>query len=445
MRWIAAVVLCVALALRADIGLSQSLEPSIRAEAEELVREGRAEEAWRLLAPLERQHAGEVEFDLLLGVAALESGRANRATFIFERVLTANPAHVAARLEMARAYFALRDFERAEREFSFILESAPPPEIRALSEAYLATMRAPSAPARTGLTGYVEASLGRDSNVAAASAQSSVFIPGLGAEFVPDPLFQRRPDDFVALGAGFEYTHALRADLGLVVGADVLQRWHSDVDEFDVRSDQVQAALIHRRDERTQLQYSLQHQRYQLDNTPYREAQSLGGQWSRAFTRRSRIAAFALGHRLRYKRDDARASSSNLAIAGASLTQVLEEATATTATAGFYVGYDNAVAGRADGDRRILAASLHLQRLLRPGLEGYLRFSLLDSSYRTPNVDFGVVRGDQQRDAVLGLAWEFAGGWWLRPQLARTVNRSNLPLNEYSRTETSITLRRQFD
>lgn len=445
MRWIAAVVLCVALALRPGIGLPQPLEPALLAEAEELVREGRADEAWRLLAPLERQHAGRVDFDLLLGVAALESGRANRASFILERVLTVNPAHLGARLEMARAYFALRDFERAEREFSNILESAPPPEIRALSEAYLATMRASSKPARTGFTGYAEASLGRDSNVSAASAQASVFIPGLGAEFVLDPLFQRRADDFAAVGAGFEYAHALRGNLGLVAGADLVQRWHSDIDAFDARNAQLQAALIHRRDERTQLQYSFQHQRYELDSAPYREAQSLGAQWSRGFTRRTRLAASALGYRLRYRRDEAIASSSDLVIAGATLTQMLQEATATTAAAGFYAGYDNAVAGRADGDRRILALSLGVQRLLHARLEGYLRFSLLDSDYRARNADFDLVRRDQQREAALGLAWELGGGWWLRPQLARTANRSNLPLNDYSRTETSIALRRQFD
>jgi outer membrane protein len=445
MRWIAAVVLCVALAVRAGLALPQPLEPSLRAEAEELVREGRAEEAWRLLAPLERQHAGQIDFDLLLGVAALESGRANRATFILERVLTVNPAHLAARLEMARAYFALGDFERAEREFSFILEGAPPPEIRALSEAYLATMRKLSMPGRSGWSGYAEATLGRDTNVSAAAAQGSVFIPGLGSELALDPLFQRRPDDFAALGAGVEYAHALRADLGFHAGADLAQRRNSDVDEFDSRSAQVQAALVNRRDERTQLQYSLQYQHYELDNAPYREAGSLGVQWSRNVDRRTRFAASALGYRLRYRRDDAVASSSDVAIAGASLARVMHEATATTATAGFYAGYDNAVAGRADGDRRILALNLGLQPLLRPGVEGYLRFSLVDSDYRATNADFGFTRNDQQHEASLGLAWEFARAWWLRAQVARTVNRSNVPLNEYSRTETSVALRRQFD
>src|SRR5687768_16113255 len=133
MRWIAAVVLCVLLGVRAGLALPQALDHPALGEAEALVRAGKAEQAWALLAPLEREHAGRPDFDYLLGLAALESGRPNRATFVLERVITVNPGHLAARLEMARAYFALNDFERAEREFGFILQSAPPAEIRSLS------------------------------------------------------------------------------------------------------------------------------------------------------------------------------------------------------------------------------------------------------------------------------------------------------------------------
>src|SRR5262245_54346224 len=137
MRWIAAVTLCLALAARAGPSVGQQLDPAVLGQAEELVRSGEAEKAWALLAPLERQYAGRPDFDYLLGVAALESGRPNRATFVLERVLTVNPGHLAARLEMARAYFALHDFERAEREFDTVLAAAPPPEIATMSRLYL--------------------------------------------------------------------------------------------------------------------------------------------------------------------------------------------------------------------------------------------------------------------------------------------------------------------
>jgi tetratricopeptide (TPR) repeat protein len=445
MRWLAALLLCVSLGVPVHDCLAQALDTPVLGKADALLREGRAEEAWQLLSPLEREYAGRLDFDYLLGVAALESGRPNRATFVLERVLAVNPGHIAARLEMARAYFALGDFERAEREFDFILRSAPPEDIRGLSQTYLAAMRTRAKPERTRFTGYGELTVGRDTNVAAAAAQGSFFVPLLGTEFIPDPALRRRADNFVALGGGLEYAHPIRADLGAVAGADVAQRWHSQAEAFDARMVQIHGALVHRPDERDELQYSAQHNHYELDNARYREAQALGFQWSRALSRRTRVAGSVLGYRLRYIADEAAASSSNLYLAGASVTHVLEESSLTTAAGAIHAGHDDAVAGRADGDRRMVALSLALQRVLARRVEGYARLSVLRSDYVTQNPDFAVTRRDRQVDATIGFGWEFAAGWFLRTQVSRTSNGSNVPLNEYRRTETSLALRRVWD
>ena len=445
MHRIAAVTLCLLLALRAGVSLAQELDVDVLGRAEDLVRSGEAEQAWALLAPLERQFAGRPDFDYLLGVAALESGRPNRATFVLERVLTVNPGHLAARLEMARAYFALRDFERAEREFNFILSSAPPPEIATLSRLYLSKMREGSPARGAVLSGYAEVTLGRDSNVNAAVAQSSVFVPGLGTEVILDTSLQPRPDDFVALAAGLEYTHALSPNLGLIAGADLRQRGYSHADTFDARGADLQAALAHRFDERTGMQYSARYTLYDLDNARYRDTESLGAQWNRRLSLRTRIAFGGEGHRIRYRSAETQTSSSNLVAGSAGATHVLQPSTLTVATGSVYFGYDRAVADRADGDRRILGAALGLQRRLLDRAEVFLRLSLLESDYLSENPDFSVTRRDRQYDATLGVNWEFAAGWVLRPQVLYTSHGSNIPLNEYRRTETSITLRRAWD
>lgn len=446
MRWIAAVTLCLALAVRAGPSLAQeNLDVAVLARAEALVRSGEAEQAWALLAPLERQYAGWPEFDYALGVAALESGQPNRATFVFERVLTVNPGHLAARLEMARAYFALRDFERAEREFNAVLASTPPPEIATLSRLYLSRMREAQPARGTVLSGYAEITLGHDSNVNAAAAVSSVFVPGLGNELALDPSLQARPDDFTGLGAGLEYTHALSANVGFTANADLRQRWYVHADTFDSRAAEVQAALAHRINERSVLQYSARFSEYDLDNASYRDIGSLIAQWNRRLSLRTRIALGGEAHRIRYRTEETRSSSSDLYAASAGVTYLLQPATLTAATASLYFGDDRAVAGRADGDRRLYGASVGLQRRLMERTEVYVRLAVLDSDYQMPNADFGVTRRDRQYDAVLGLGWEFANGWVLRPQVLHTTHNSNIPLNEYRRTETSLTLRRVWD
>jgi tetratricopeptide (TPR) repeat protein len=445
MRWIAAVLLCLCALLSAGHCRAQAPDQRVLAEAQGLLRGGKAEQAWQLLFPLEQRHAGEPDFDYLLGIAALESGRPERATFVLERVIVANPGHMAARLENARAYFALRDFERAQREFELILRTAPPAETRALIQTYLARMRDPAQPEGARVSGYAEVAAGRDSNVSAAAAVNSVFIPGQATEFTPDPLFQRRPDRFWALAAGVEYADALRPGLDMTAGGDFQQRWHDSLDAFDSRVADLHVNLVQRLDERDRVEYVARYNNYELDNTRYREMGSLGSQWSRSLGPRTRIAASAQGLRIRYASESNQASDSDLLVGVLSTTHLLSGSSRTLAAAGVVLGNDNAVAGRADGDRRIYGMNFGAQRQLRARMQGYVRYSLLNSDYATQNADFGITRRDRQRDLSIGLAWEFASGWLLRPQITDIANRSNLPLNEYQRTEASITLRRVWD
>jgi hypothetical protein len=440
MRWIAALVLCTLAAARTGPALSQDLE-----KAEALIRAGKAEAAWAMLAPLEREYAGRADFDYLLGLAALESGRPNRATFVLERVITANPGHLAARLDMARAYFALRDLERAEREFRSILASDAPPEARALSQRYLDYIAGAKPSAPSGLSGYVEFALGRDTNVSAAAAQSAIFVPALGVELTPDPQFQRRPDDFALLGAGIEYAHALDAGLGIVGGADVRERRHGEASAFDSRLIDLQVLLNQRLDERNGMHYSVRYGDYRLDDQPYRDTLSAGAQWSRTLDARTRLALAGQGYRIRYRAAEAREGSSDLIAASVSASRLLQRSSETSAFGGLYAGYDNAVAGRADGDRRIFGASFGLQRRLASRVDGFARVSWIHSDYMKENADFVLMRRDRQLDAALGVGWEFAEGWILRAQVLRTDNDSNVPFNDHRRTESSLALQRIWD
>ncbi len=90
-------------------------------EAADLIENGKASKAFELLAPLESKLAGSVDFDYLLGIAALESGNPAVATLAFERLLLIRPEFAGARIDLGRAYFKMGSYTRSRIEFTTVL------------------------------------------------------------------------------------------------------------------------------------------------------------------------------------------------------------------------------------------------------------------------------------------------------------------------------------
>src|SRR5690625_1386085 len=67
-------------------------------KAQEWLQSGQPKTAYELLAPLEDELAGSIEFDLLFGQAALNADRPSVAAFAFERCLAIDPMHGLCRL-----------------------------------------------------------------------------------------------------------------------------------------------------------------------------------------------------------------------------------------------------------------------------------------------------------------------------------------------------------
>jgi hypothetical protein len=172
--------------------------------------------------------------------------------------------------------------------------------------------------------------------------------------------------------------------------------------------------------------------------------QSAAAEWSRAFGLRARVLGFVQAQRIRYVREDIASSSSDLLAIGAGGGRALDRAARTFFFGRVYIGNDNAVAGRADGDRHIRGATATLQRSVTSRMDAYASYSLLGSHYQDENPAFGTKRRDLNDEVALGAYWRFAEGWVLRPQVVRIHNRSNIALEDFKRTEVSLTLRRAW-
>ena len=313
---------------------------------------------------------------------------------------------------MARSYLALGDRERAQR--------------------YLDRTQPGSAGLAVGA--YVELTLGRDSNVNAAATPGGIFAAA--------PVPTRDGDGFSAVGAGASFSRALDDRQTLYGGADFRQRMHFELDRFDSRAADLHLALQRRLGGGDSLRLGLEHGEYDLDQAGFRRAQGASAQWTRTYDERARFSLFGQGLRIRYRDEAAQDESSDLLLAGARVSRQLDAAAGLQASASLYLGRDDARANRVDGDRSLAGLGGTLSRRFGGRLEASASLSYLHSDYRRENPAAGVRREDRYVAAELGLTWRMARGWWLRPQLSRTHNRSNLPLVEYGRTEASVSLRR---
>src|SRR5690349_2006462 len=133
--------------------------------------------AYKLLAPLQSQRAGDPDYDYLLGVAALDLGKNTEAVFALERVLAVRPDNAPARAQIARAYFALKETDTARREFENVKQQQVPPEVRQTIERYLDAIGRVQETEKFKARFFVEFALGWDSNVNSATRVDSVAVP----------------------------------------------------------------------------------------------------------------------------------------------------------------------------------------------------------------------------------------------------------------------------
>lgn len=106
-------IVCVVLSLLVFPILLSADELTDRAQ--QLIDENNFEEAFQILFAEIEDRAGTPDYDLLLGIAAMDSGHPTQAVFAFERVLAIEPDNSRARLELARAYFELGRMRHQEK------------------------------------------------------------------------------------------------------------------------------------------------------------------------------------------------------------------------------------------------------------------------------------------------------------------------------------------
>lgn len=434
---------CGAIALLLLAGALEVRADDLLERARALREAGKTEEAVELLLTLQTERAGDPAYDLLLGSSALELGRNTEAVFALERVLAVQPENVAARAHIARAYFNLKEFQAARREFETVRAQSISPETARAIDRYLGSIEQSDRGDTLQARFFIELAAGYDSNVNGATDLNRIAIPAFnGLEFSLDPGSREQDDAFFSFSLGTSVIAPLSARTSVVGGLSLHQRVNPDEADFDTGYLDGWLGMSFKRGRDTwsaigQLNTFLL---YDPDYSGgYRNAAGATLQWARDMTARAQFTAYLQYAALHYPNETERDADRYILGAGYAFAPRRGDASA-------YVGVYGGVERERDEDyaflgHRPLGIRVGGQTSLSERTWWFASVGYERRDYRGEDPSFQTTRRDNQYAASTGVHVLLANEWRLSPQLSYVRNTSNIELNEYDRWQAYVSLR----
>lgn len=430
---------------------SDSYEALMR-DADTLINSGKPGDAYTLLEPLEFEHSGEVRFDYLIGIAALDSGRPDKATFAFERVLAVNPDFAAARFDMARAYYQLGDLLRAKTEFVAALKQNPSAAARANIQKYLDAIESQKEGKRTRYSGYIEGTFGHDSNVNSSTNQPQVFIDIFSATATLDPTNVKVADNYYAVAAGGEIKHNLNAKWGLYAGGDLRKRGNNTQTQFDTLGLDVRAGIMFEA-KKNRVRVGVLSGQYDLNGSRNSNAAGFKGDWRHVFSPSNQLNVFAQTVQFRFVDLVMQPNDIDQQAIGLGWLHVLADGKSSL-YGSLHSGNEKDVSpiitmaspsgGRNDGAKRFRGFRVGGQAAINERTTLFASAGIQVGDYNKVNYYFLRQRNDRLHDLTMGANWHWNQQWTLRPQINYSSNNSNIAIYGYDRMDVSLTIRRDF-
>lgn len=449
--------------------LNDALSNLLR-EADALIKSGRQADAYRMLEPEEGDYSGETAYDYLLGIAALDSGKPDRATIAFERVLIVNPNFAGARLDLARAYFAMGSDDMAKNEFETVLAQNPPAPTAAVIKKHLDVIAERQLAKVQQVITYLETNFGHDSNITVATLDNIKGVAGiLGRSQAELIALQYRPTgsslqysgNYAGISGGVDFNRVVDEERGLSMhaGVDVKQRVYNGVSAMNNLTMDYRAGVgITSENNRYRLtgtfgQYRQSGFPQATPSNAYRDTAGLNVEWKHAFAASDQMGLSLGVSRPRYPADINRAQDTNQLALNASWLHLFEGEMNPLIFANFNRAVDKAlrpvnVVTGADMGRTTTGALIHFQFTPLPDTDFFFSGGLTqrrDDSpgARSPGLPDFFAR-DDTRNANFGFITRPWKQWSIKGTIAITSNRSNLSLYDYHRKDSSISLRKDF-
>jgi len=419
-----------------------SSNDAVLQQAADLIKSQEPKQAYELLEPLESDRAGDVDFDYLFGIAAVDSGHVTRGVFALERVLAIQPDNAQARAEIARAYFQLGENETAKMEFQNVLSAKPPEDAKDTINRFLSAIDKNLGLA-TRFGAFLDFGIGYDSNVNSATSSATVAVPLFGgAIFNLSNGAQELSSSFISLAAGASFSTPVSQQLSIFGSVNGSKKLNWSEEQFDTDSLDFNLGGQYKQGLNA---YSLafQDSSYYVDTQRFRHAYGLSGQWQRTIDENNQFSTFAQATRLTYPGQEIR--DVNRYVIGAGWGHAFGGDKAPVLFLSAYAGTED----ERHSNVPFFGNDLYGMRAggqftLNPRTVVYGSASYEYRDYGGSDPLFLKSREDDQYDIAVGLRYLPGYNWTIRPQISYTRNDSNILINEYDRTVISINFRHDF-
>ncbi len=449
-------------------------------QAQLLVQTGKFADAYVLLQPLEFELSGDVAFDYLLGISAVNAGKPDRATLALERVEAVSPEYGDVRLWLGIAYFQSGDMARSKKSLTGLLrQSKLAAQSKNTANQYLAVIKkqddARELEERKArqpyLVGMVEFGLGNDSNITTQPPNDypSAYLISTGMNYTQTPP-SGISDKFAQLNGNVEarVPFAGAGTYGFVA-FDSTNRSYNAHAMMNSHTNLVKGGV--------NLVSGKHTYRIDISKRDYRQLGTGASQGLTSDNAQNSItgdARFTLGDRdylafnLQYSTPRfaalaLAAQDTNQTVLGTNYTHIFPQKGSPMIYVAFNHTRDRATSEQGvnvyDNDVLQFSTTTDVSRNTNAFI-AYTQYSFVESadvtamwmtSWRNDSRPYarssslGLTYGkDEMRVAMLGVNWRPANNWTVKPQLMRIQNISNIPLYSFQKTEVSASVKREF-
>jgi hypothetical protein len=330
--------------------------------------------------------------------------------------------------------------DAARKEFETVRQQPIPEDAKATIDRFLSAIAASDV---TQVTGFVELGVGHDTNVNSATSSSQIALPVLGGIIATlNQNAQRRSDNFGALSGGVNITHRLSPEWAIVGGAAGSGKFNRNANDFDTLTLDGNLGMRWSKNKEA-ITVGLQLQQFDLDYSRFRETTGVIAQWQHLFDEFHQATLFTQYSELRYPTQDIR--NANRTIFGAAYSQAFKNQYSPVLFGTVYTGREDEIAADVPQLGHVpFGVRLGGEARITTGLSAFANTAYEYRRYGGPDPFFLVDRRDRQFDVSGGLSYIVRPGTTLIGQMAYTDNHSNVELNRFRRTLTTLSVRFNF-